>query len=334
MVEVTKTKGLSMLLGTALMGIGMIVSAALNQAQAYELTTVFKTEHYAVNQVILGHNETLDGPTESSITGDVQTQNRLDKLYQSTTVVFPTGSPGYTGKINTPVVGILSISNYGSGKDRISFNRNAQTASEGGLYISYEQLREMINQRVLNSLIGEFKRLPVVFTDVPITATGFDPTSNGRSFYITSVSDAAIIDLRIDDSVYYSMEEIHKLHKNCKVNVLTFADRMVPNIPLFISGRAAINAINCSAAPANTTPALAPTSNVAPAAAPAATAAPAAKATVAPVTEPTVTTAVANTNISTDTNTIVVPNFSYETNKGTGTGLVNIQTNEPAPISY
>ena len=201
-------------------------------AQAYETKTVFQTEHFAINQVILGENEPFDGPIQSSITGDIQALNRLNKLYQSTTVIFPAGSQGYTGKINTPIEGVLTISNYDSGKDRIFLNRNAKFMTNGGLYIDYTQLVEMINQRYLNKLIGEFKSIPLVLTNVPV-----------------SVSDATIIDTRIDDSVFYPKDDYYKLHKNCKVDLLLFTDRIVPNIPLFISGRAALNRMECGPAP-------------------------------------------------------------------------------------
>lgn len=238
---------------TGLFGLGLL---SLN-AQAYETKTVYKSEHFAINQVILGENEPFDGPIQTSITGDIQALNRLNNLYQSTTVIFPAGSPGYTGKINTPTEGVLTISNYGSGKDRIYLDRNAKYVTFGGIYIAYTQLVEMINQRALNNLIGELKTMPVVLTGVPVSATGFDPTTNG--FYVTSVSDATILDTRIDDSIFYSKDEYYKLHKNCKVDLLLFTDRMIPNIPLFVSGRAALNHMECDAAPEGEAPAQAPT---------------------------------------------------------------------------
>lgn len=219
-------------------------------AQAYQLQTVFKTEHYAINQVILDDYETLDAPLQSSITGDVQAQNRLNRLYQSTTVIFPAKSEGYVGKINTPVEAILSISNYGSGKDRIIFNRNVKYSSDGGIYLSFKQILEMVNQKVLSSLIKEFTQMPLVITELPVSNQGLDPTTG--SYFITAVDNGVIIDLRVDDSVYYSHEAfypangVYPINKSCKVDVLVFVDRLVNNVPMFMSGRAAINRINCS----------------------------------------------------------------------------------------
>lgn len=244
------------------LGLSMLFcSVMLNDAQAYETSTIFQSEHYAINQVILDKHEEFGGPIQSSITGDIQTFNRLKNLYQSTTVIFPSGSVGFTGKLNTPALGVLTISNYGSGKDRIYMNRNAKYTTFGGIYISYKQLIEMINHRVLNSLIKEFKKLPIIISDVPVSATGFDPTTS--SFFVTSASDAVILDVRIDDSVFYPKEEYQKLHQNCKVDLMFFIDRIVTNIPLFMGGRAAINSIKCGAAPAkayagkdNTAPAI------------------------------------------------------------------------------
>lgn len=237
------------LVATSSLCLGLL--ACTQAAQAYEIKTVFKSEHYAVNQVILSEGEALDGPTQSAITGEIQTQNRLNKLYQSTSVIFPSDSAGYTGKINTPILGILTIANYNTGKDRIFFNQKARFSSEGGLYISYQQLMDMLNQKSLHDLIAEFKKLPIVFTNLPVEATGFDPTT--KSFFITSVSDGAIVDLRIDDSVFYSKKDIYSLRKGCTVSVLSFIDRMVENLPYFISGRAALNGFDCSKAPASKT---------------------------------------------------------------------------------
>ena len=234
------------LLAASTLCVGLL--SCTQAAQAYEIKTVFKSDHYAVNQAVLEEGETLDGPTQSGITGEIQTQNRLNKLYQSTTVVFPAGSPGMTGKINTPILGVLTIANYNTGKDRIFFNKKAHFSSEGGLYISYQQLQDMLNQKSLNDLIGEFKKLPIVFTNIPVSATGFDPTTN--SFFVTSVSDGAIIDMRIDDSVFYSKQDIRSIRKGCTISMLSFIDRMIENIPYFISGRAALNSMDCSKAPA------------------------------------------------------------------------------------
>lgn len=233
------------LVASCSLALGLLASSQV--AQAYEMKTVFSSEHYAINQVILSEGESLDGPTQSAITGEIQTQNRLNKLYQSATVVFPAGSSGYTGKINTPVLGILTISNYNTGKDRIFFNQKANFLTYGGLFVSYQQLTDMLNQKQLHDLIAEFKKLPIVFNELPVEASGFDPTT--KSFFITSISDGAIIDLRIDDSVFFEKKDIYTLRKGCTVSVLTFIDRMVENMPYFISGRAALNAFDCSKAP-------------------------------------------------------------------------------------
>ena len=111
----------------------------------------------------------------------------------------------------------------------------------------------MLNQKSLNHLIGEFKKLPIVFTNIPVSATGFDPTTN--SFFVTSVSDGVIIDMRIDDSVFYSKQDIRSIRKGCTISMLSFIDRMIENIPYFISGRAALNSMDCSKAPAPAAPA-------------------------------------------------------------------------------
>ena len=44
------------------LGSMLFTLSATSTANAYETTTVFKTEHFAINQVILGQTEHLDGP--------------------------------------------------------------------------------------------------------------------------------------------------------------------------------------------------------------------------------------------------------------------------------
>lgn len=238
-----------------LLSAGCLSLLTSSVAQAYEVKTIIKTEHFALNQVILGEHDVVDAPTQSSITGDIQTQNRLDKVYQSTTVIFPYGSKGFTGKINTPIEAVLTISNYDTGKDRIFFDKRGKYSTEAGLYFTFAQLTDMVNQKNLNSLLLELKKLPIVVTNVPVSATGFDKTTG--AFYVTSVDPAIILDARIDDSVYFSKEDRYKLHDNCTVNLLLFTDRMIENIPFFISGRAALNNMQCKTpkkAPAKSAP--------------------------------------------------------------------------------
>ena len=241
LIPTVKTAAMAL---AGLMLLGSSLGLVSNQAQAYQFKTIAKTEHFALNQVILEQNDVLDAPTQSSITADIQSQNRLDKVYQSSTAIFPYESLGYTGKINTPILGLLTIANYDTGKDRIYFNRNVKYATDAGLYISFDQLKEMVNRKALNNLIGEFKSIPVVFTNIPVSSTGYDPTI--QSFFFTSLSDAVIFDARVDDSVYFAKKDFsQKILPGCKVDVLAFVDRMAKNIPLFMSGRVAINNISC-----------------------------------------------------------------------------------------
>ncbi len=282
----------SLVAASALIGL----TAFSTTAQAYHLKTVFKTEHFAVNQVVLDAGEELDAPTRSAITGDVQAKNRLEKLSQSSTVIFPEGSAGLTGKINTPgeeldaptrsaitgdvqaknrleklsqsstvifpegsagltgkintpILGVLTIANFDTGKDRIYFNNKVKYSTDAGVYVSFKQLLEMLNQNALRGYVPELKKLPVIFTDVQVTHVGVDPTING--FFVTSANEAFIMDLRIDDSVFYDKATRNTIRPGCTINVLTFIDRMIDNnFPLFISGRAALNYMDCSKAPA------------------------------------------------------------------------------------
>lgn len=228
------------LLAAGCLALGL--SAFVN-AQAYELTTVFKTEHFAVNQVTLAPGETLDGVTQSSITNDVRQQNRMDNLYQSTTVVVKNGDPGFKGKIKTPIEGVLTIANYGTGRDRIDFNTNLRTMINAGLYISFDQIIEMVNQKSLSALLPELAKLPLVITNVPVTKASYDSTTRG--YYVTSYDPAVIMDLRLADSLKYRINSKFELNNTCRLSVLTFVNRMVDEIPVFMSGRAALIDANC-----------------------------------------------------------------------------------------
>ncbi len=259
------------------------------QAHAYTLQTVFKTDHFAVNQVVLDEFEELDGELEYLIIRDVQTKHRIEKKYQSTTVVFPFGSDGLTGKINTPVNGILTVANYGSGEDKIVFNKKKSTSSYAGLYVSYDFLVQMVDNRALNSLIPEILKMPLVInkivfnkkkstssyaglyvsydflvqmvdnralnslipeilkmplviTDIPVSLFSVDFRNNKM---ITSKSKAVILDINIMDSVYYKAKEMAKLKDKCKVTVLSFTDRALPDVPLYIASHGALNNMTC-----------------------------------------------------------------------------------------
>lgn len=139
---------------------------------------------------------------------------------------------------------MLTVANYNSGKDRIYFNRTAKYMSEAGMYISYEQFTEILNQKVLIGLLDELRRFPIVMNDLPVTGSGTDKTID--SFFITSVDNGAIIDLRLDDSVYYARNTLRQIREKCKVSVLILTDRLLSDqFPVFLSGRAAVNGFIC-----------------------------------------------------------------------------------------
>ncbi len=221
--------------------------ALCSSASAYELTTPYQSGHFALNQVVLEPHETFDDSLRYEITREVQTRNRLHKLYQSSTAVFPADSLGLKGPIGQQMLGVLSIANYSSGQDQIVFNTNAHSATYAGLYFSFAQLKDFIDKKALNSLIPEIMRLPLVITDIPVARSGFD--SRG-SFYLTARNLALILDLHVEDSVYYTKAQLHAIQGNgkCRIDALVFPERIVPDLPLFISARAAVNYMHCDPA--------------------------------------------------------------------------------------
>ncbi len=221
----------------------LLSAAALNCAQAYQFSTPYQSEHFALHQIILDEHETFDEELRYEITRQVQTQNRISKHYQSSAAVFPYGSVGLASTISEKMLGVLSISNYGTGSDQIVFNSSASSASQAGLYISFTMLRDFIDNKVLNPLLGELLRLPLIITDIPVSAVGYDQAGN---FYATARNKAVILDLRLADSVYYSKQELRTLSPDCSLDALIFTERVMRDLPLFISARAAANHINCN----------------------------------------------------------------------------------------
>lgn len=211
-------------------------------AFGYETSTVFKTEHFAINQIVLDEHERLDSELEYLITRDIQTKNHLDKNYQSTTAIFPSGSKGLTGKINTKVLGILTVANYDNKEDLISFYTKPDYTTKVGLYMSHDLLTQIVDNKLLNKLIPELSKLPLVITDVPVSVFSVD--YNYKNF-ITSKTKAVLLDINIVDSVYYKAQDMAKLNDKCKVDVLAFIDRYVQGIPLFLGAHGALNRIEC-----------------------------------------------------------------------------------------
>ena len=211
-------------------------------AFAYETSTVFKTDHFAINQIILDEHEKLDSELEYLITRDIQTKNRLDKNYQSTTAIFPAGSKGLTGTINTQVLGILTVANYDNKEDLISFYTKPDYTTKVGLYISHDLLTQIVDNKVLNKLIPELAKLPLVITDIPVSIFSVDYNYKN---HITSKTKAVLFDINIVDSIYYKAQDMAKLNDKCKVDVLAFIDRYIQGIPLFIAAHGALNKIEC-----------------------------------------------------------------------------------------
>lgn len=229
-------------LKAAALGTALFVSA-LTPAQAYQITTPYQSGHFALHQVILESYELFDSELQNSISRDLQVQNRMHKLYQSSAAIFAPGSAGLKGTIGESMLGLISISNYATGEDRIDFVKG-NTASYAGLYFSFDQLKDYIDKKALNTLFDELIRLPLVITDIPVDAVGFD--SRG-SFYITGRNNALILDLRADDSVYYDKPAIQALRPGqCKLDALVFVERLSQQIPMLLNARGAVNAIVCA----------------------------------------------------------------------------------------
>lgn len=212
-------------------------------AFAYQSRTAFESPHFAIYEVILDAADTMEDPNlETKITVEFLAKTKEEGRYQTTTAIFPFGSKGLTGTINEPMLGSLTIAAYG-GEERYSFDETAKYAAFAGLALNMDMLKDFVDQKVLNNLIPELSRLPLLIKDIELERVGLD---YNQTLIVDARNKAVIMDLSVIDSMFYSKEQMNTaLTKGCKVDALVIIDRMLHGIPLFIHGRSSINYINC-----------------------------------------------------------------------------------------
>lgn len=208
-------------------------------ASAYTLTEKIDTQHFALYEVILGNGEEYNSSLKNIIANDVAKKNK----YQATAAVFSNGSKGLSGTIGEPMLGVITAENYAQNvSSNITFDDNAKHATYAGIYLTFEQFSSIADNKNLSKLISELVSFPLVISQVPLEMVS--KNYRGELFYTTD-SRSLVFDFAPIDSVYYTKEQIAKVKKNCRVNILAIADRTVNRIPFFISAHGAVNDILC-----------------------------------------------------------------------------------------
>ena len=208
---------------------------------AYSFTQFFNTPHYSVNEIILSEGENLDQLTEKNIINEVRAKASGNK-FQTVTAVFPFGSQGLKGPINQELKGLLTITNYGQKEDSIIFDKNNLHATNVGIFMNGPLLTQLVNNRVISSLIDELAKVPVVFADMELEQNSVD--FRGTRFY-TFKDRAYVIDAAIIDSLFYSTSQRIAAKPGCRITFMAMPDRVSADAPLFMSVHGAVNAINC-----------------------------------------------------------------------------------------
>lgn len=209
-------------------------------AQAHVFTQKFNTMHYSVNEVILGAGEILDTQRQAKIVSEAQAKARGLK-YQTVTAVFPQGAAGLHGNVSQPLLGLLTITNYGGG-DKIEWRTQNVFATNIGITLNTDLLRQLVDNRVLSPLLKELRQLPLILADMPLDMNTKD--FRGMRFY-TFKDRSFVIDTAVIDSLFYDEQQRARPLPGCKITMMVMPDRISPDVPLFISAHGTVNAITC-----------------------------------------------------------------------------------------
>lgn len=212
-------------------------------AQGHVFTQKFNSMHYSVNEVILGPGETLDAARKSRIEEEEAAHARGLK-YQTVTAVFPAGARGLAGTINQPLEGLLTVMNYGGKKPEVSWRTENVSATDVGIPLNRDLLRTLVDNRIISKVLTEFAGMPVIFSNLELELNRVD--FRGTRYY-TFKDRSYVIDTAIIDSLYYTRDQRSRVVPGCKVSVMAMVDHVLPDAPLFVTARGAVNTISCPA---------------------------------------------------------------------------------------
>ncbi len=227
-----------------LLALGMLclLSSLSGQALAYKLTTPFKSEHFAVNQVILDPNEQYNATLKQMLKRDSAITCKGSGKLQVTTAVFPAGSQGF-GAISEKVLAVIYASGY-SQQEVLDFDEHAGYAAWAGLRFSTESLMAIVDNRTTSVLLDELEGMPLLITNFKVDKKSSDYRNET---YFTMKNKGMVIDFSPIDSLYYTKEQQKKIIRGCKLILMGRPDRLMcrGEIPLFLSLHGAVNDISC-----------------------------------------------------------------------------------------
>jgi hypothetical protein len=211
-------------------------------ADAHIFQQKFNTMHYSVNEVILGSGEVLDTQKQNKIVEEVQAKARGLK-YQTVTAVFPPGAAGLAGKVGQPLAGLLTITNYGSGKGKkIEWRTQNVFATNIGIVLNTDLLRQFVDNRVIAPLLSELRGMPLILSDLTLETN----TRDFRGFRFYTFKDRSfVIDTAVVDSLFYNVQQRAQVKPGCKITMMVMADNVSTDTPLFIRAHGTVNSISC-----------------------------------------------------------------------------------------
>lgn len=220
------------------------VLCCISSVNAYTIEKSFISKNFAIFSVALDTYEKLDLSTQKLIQKEVSVRSQNANLLQTTAVIFPNNTKGLHSSIKEPTLGVITISNY-DGQNKVYANFNKGYATDVGLYLPYELLIALIDNKSTNNLVKELSGFPLVITDIPVDLKTYNYKNE---LYITSQNNAFILDLNIVDSVYYDKEDMKEnIKRGCTIDALTIMDRaLFNNFPIFFAAHGSLNKINCN----------------------------------------------------------------------------------------
>lgn len=217
------------------------IGCTLNSVYAYTTNPKFLTNHYAIFEITLGPDEEYGVPLKNIIAQEAISHSK----YQSTSIIFPYQSPGLESTIKESALGVITTENYDKSKNaKVTIDDGAKYATYAGIYITFEQLKRIVDNRSTVGLIAELVQMPLIITDLKVDMVS--KNFKGDLFY-TSSNNAILLDFQAIDSLYYTSSKMASLKNGkCKVSVLAITDRSVAQIPYYIAAHGAVNDIKCS----------------------------------------------------------------------------------------
>ena len=107
---------------------------------------------------------------------------------------------------------------------------------------SIAMFRSIVETWLRRQVLTEFAGMPVIFSNLELELNRVD--FRGTRYY-TFKDRSYVIDSAIIDSLYYTRDQRSRVVPGCKVSVMAMVDHVLPDAPLFVTARGAVNTISC-----------------------------------------------------------------------------------------